>query len=74
MMKTCPFICALLALGTLGLSGCATSTETTTTTTAEYDQTKKRVHTQEQMKKTGESDPGSALEKVDASVRTSGSR
>jgi len=74
MMKTRPFICGLLALGTLGLSGCASTTETTTTTTAEYDQTKKRVHTQEQMKKTGESEPGAALEKVDASVRTSGSR
>lgn len=60
----------LVALVSLGLSGCATQTETTTTT--QTDPTKKRVHTQEELKKTGESDTGAALEKVDASVRTSG--
>jgi hypothetical protein len=59
----------LVALASLALSGCATPTETTTTT--ETDPTK-RVHTQEELKKTGESDTGAALEKVDASVRTSG--
>jgi len=72
MMKTRHFAFCLLALSTLLLSGCAT--DTTTTTTTETDQTKKRVHTSEQMRKTGESETGPALEKVDASVRTSGSR
>lgn len=64
----------ILTLATVGLSGCATDTTTTTTTTAEVDQTKKRVHTHDKLKKTGESETGEALEKVDASVRTSGSR
>lgn len=74
MMKTRQFAFCLFALATLALAGCATDTTTTTTTTAETDLTKKRVHTQENLKKTGESEPGAALEKVDASVRTSGSR
>ena len=75
MMKTRAFTCCLLAVCSLVLFGCATeSTTTTATTTTETDQTKKRVHTREEMKKTGESETGEALEKVDASVRTSGSR
>jgi hypothetical protein len=74
MMKTRYFTLCMLAMAGLGLSGCATDTTTTTTTTAETDQTRKRVHTQEELKKTGESETGEALEKVDASVRTSGSR
>jgi hypothetical protein len=61
---------ALVACASLVLWGCATETETTTT--SQTDQTKKRVHTQEELMKTGESDTGAALEKVDASVRTSG--
>lgn len=61
---------ALVACASLVLSGCATETETMTT--SQTDPTKKRVHTQEELKKTGESDTGAALEKVDASVRTSG--
>jgi hypothetical protein len=74
MMKTRYLGSCLLGLVALVLAGCATDTTTTTTATAETDQTRKRVHTQENLKKTGESDPGRALEKVDASVRTSGSR
>jgi hypothetical protein len=74
MMKTRQLGFCLLALSTLALSGCATDTTTTTTTTAETDTTKKRVHTQQELKKTGESETGEALEKVDPSVRTSGSR
>ena len=70
MMKTRHLAICLLALSTLVLSGCATDTTTTTTTTAETDQTKKRVHTQQELKKTGESETGPALEKVDPSVRT----
>jgi len=74
MMKTRPFACCLFAVCTFVLFGCATDTTTTTTTTAETDLTKKRVHTQKDLKKTGESETGEALEKVDPSIRTSGSR
>lgn len=73
MMKTRYLASCLLALVALVISGCATDT-TTTTTTAETDQTKKRVHTQEKLKTTGESETGPALEKVDPSVRTTGPR
>ena len=73
VMKTRYFACGFLALAGLALSGCATDTETTTTT-AQTDQTKKRVHTQEELRRTGESETGPALEKVDPSIRTSGSR
>lgn len=65
MMHTRYFTVCAAALAILALSGCATDTTTTTTTTAE-----KRVHTQEELKKTGESETGPALEKVDPSVRT----
>jgi hypothetical protein len=74
MMKTRYLAACCLATAALMFAGCATDTTTTTTTTAETDQTKKRVHTQKDLKKTGESETGEALEKVDASVRTSGSR
>ena len=74
MMKTRYLAACCLATVALMFSGCATDTTTTTTTTAETDLTKKRVHTQTELKKTGESETGEALEKVDASVRTSGSR
>jgi hypothetical protein len=72
VMKTRTFAFCVVALGSLVLSGCATNT--TTTTTAETDETKKRVHTREELKKTGESETGPALEKVDPSVRTTGPR
>ena len=52
------------------LGGCASTT--TTTTQAETDQTKKRVHTQEELRKSGETDPGRALEKTDPAVRIQG--
>jgi outer membrane biogenesis lipoprotein LolB len=74
MMKTRTLAFCVVALAGLVLSGCATDTTTTTTTTAETDQTKKRVHTQEELKKTGQSETGPALEKADAAVRTSGPR
>jgi hypothetical protein len=74
VMKTRYFVFCILALASFVLSGCATDTTTTTTTTAETDLTKKRVHTQKDLKKTGESETGEALEKVDPAVRTSGSR
>ena len=74
MMKTRHFAFCLLAVSTLMLSACATSSTTTTATTTEPDPTKKRVHTQEDLKKTGQSETGAALEKVDPAVRTSGPR
>ena len=69
-MSTRHFFAVLSLSGAL-LGGCA-STTTTTTTQAETDQTKKRVHTQEELRKTGENDPGRALEKTDAAVRVQG--
>jgi outer membrane biogenesis lipoprotein LolB len=55
-----------VALVSFVLSGCAKDRETMVQTT---DQTQKRVHTQEQLQKTGESETGAALEKTDAAVR-----
>ena len=74
MMKTRYLAFCVFVFAAAVLSGCATQTTTTSTTTAETDQTRKRVHTSEQLRKTGESETGPALEKVDASIRTSGSR
>lgn len=51
------------------VSGCASQKETVTESTT--DQTQKRVHTQEELKKTGETQPGPALEKTDAAIQTS---
>jgi|GEM_PF-6245115 len=65
------FALGLIAMGALFFSGCAT--ESTTTTQTRPDPSK-RVHTQEELRKSGESDPGSALEKTDPSVRMSGPR
>ena len=74
-MKTHYFVCGVLALTSLTLSGCATTdTTTAATTTTETDQTLKRVHTQEELRKTGEPETAAALEKVDPSVRVSGPR
>ena len=64
------YFSAVLCLSGALLGGCASTT--TTTTQTETDQTKKRVHTQEELRKTGESDPGRALEKSDAAIRTEG--
>ena len=51
------------------LLGCASQKEAVTDTTT--DQTQKRVHTQEELKKTGETQVGPALEKTDAAIQTS---
>lgn len=59
----------VIALVSFVLSGCAKDKETMVQTT---DQTQKRVHTQEDLRKTGQSETGAALEKVDPAVRTSG--
>jgi uncharacterized protein (DUF2345 family) len=70
MMKI-PYI-FLIVISSVALSGCANQQETVTQSTT--DQTQKRVHTQEELKKTGETQTGPALEKVDPAVQTSGQR
>lgn len=60
----------MVALGSFVLSGCAKDKETMVQSST--DQTQKRVHTQEELKKTGETQTGPALEKVDPAVQTSG--
>ena len=70
-MKTRYFL-GLIAIGSLAVAGC--TTETTTTTQTQTDQTTTRVHTQDELRKTGESQTGPALEKTDAAVRTEGNR
>jgi hypothetical protein len=67
------FYFALLAAGSLALAGCATET-TTTTAQTQTDPTTTRVHTQEELRKSGESQTGPALEKTDAAITTSGPR
>ena len=71
MMKTRILAFCFLAVAGLIFSGCTT---TTTTTETQTDQTTKRVHTQEELKKSGETNPAAALEKTDPSARTSGPR
>ena len=56
----------VIALSGLLFSACAKEKETIVQTN---DQTQKRVHTQEELKKTGETQPGPALEKTDAAVQ-----
>lgn len=66
-------LCATLVLASL--SSCTTTTTTTAgRETPPYDQTKKRVYTQQQLQKTGESTNAAALEKLDPSVRVHGTR
>jgi hypothetical protein len=72
LMKTHYFALVLLAVGGMFFSGCAT--DTTTTTTQTQTDPSKRVYTQDELRKSGETDPGSALEKTDPSVRMSGPR
>jgi len=70
MRMSTRYFCAVVCLSGALLSSCASTT--TTTTQAETDHTTKRVHTQEELRKSGESDPGRALEKTDAAVRIDG--
>ena len=69
VMKTPAISLVLLAAASSLLSGCASPKESVTQSTV--DQTLKRVHTQEALKKTGEAQTGPALEKVDPAVQTS---
>jgi outer membrane biogenesis lipoprotein LolB len=65
-MKTRSFFTAL-ALGSLALAGCTSTTETTTTTTAQTNPSK-RVYSQDELQTTGEAQTGPALERVDPSI------
>lgn len=58
----------LSVIVSLLLLGCARDKEIMVETPT--TQTTKRVHTQEELKKTGQSQTGAALEKVDAAVQT----
>jgi hypothetical protein len=69
-MKIHYFALGLLAVGGLFFSGCATNTTTAQTQT----DPSKRVYTQEELRKSGETNPAAALEKTDPSVRMSGPR
>jgi len=70
MMKISYISLVILAIASLALAGCASQKESVTQSTA--DQTLKRVHTQEELQKTGQSETGPALEKVDPAVQMSG--
>jgi len=59
----------VVAVGSFLFSGCAKDKEIMVHTP---DQTQKRVHTQQDLQKTGESETGAALEKVDPAVQMSG--
>lgn len=64
-MKT-KYVALVTGVG-LALLGCASKKETVVETP---DQTLKRVHTQDELKKTGETQTGAALEKVDPAVQS----
>jgi len=67
LMKT-RYYFVVAALSAVALAGC--TSDTTETTQTQTDQTTTRVHTQDELRKTGESQTGPALEKVDPSVQT----
>jgi hypothetical protein len=58
----------LVAIASAVLPGCAKEKEIMVQST---DQTQKRVHTQDELRKTGETETGQALEKVDPAVQVS---
>jgi len=58
-----------LALAAAGFAFAGCTTETTTTA-SNVDQTQKRVHTQEELRKTGQTETGPALEQVDPEIST----
>jgi PBP1b-binding outer membrane lipoprotein LpoB len=69
-----PLSLALLAACAVGLGGCVTETTKTRSVQNQTDPTTTRVHTQEELRKSGESQTGPALEKTDAAVTVSGPR
>lgn len=58
------------ALGSVVLLGCASQKESVVQSST--DVTNKDVHSQEELQKTGQSDTGAALEKVDPSIQMTG--
>ena len=60
----------LVAIASVALSGCASQKESVIQSST--DTTTKRVYTQEELRKTGQTETGPALEQVDPSVQTSG--
>ena len=66
------FYFVLLTAVSLGLAGCVTETTRVRTVDNQTDPTTTRVHTQEEFRKSGENDPGRALQKTDAAVTISG--
>jgi hypothetical protein len=62
-----PHIVLVATLATFALSGCANNKKEVMVQSS--DTTEKRVHTQEELRKTGQTETGAALEKVDPSVR-----
>jgi uncharacterized lipoprotein YajG len=71
LMKIHYFALLLLAVSGMFFSGCATDTTTTTQTQTDPSN---RVYTQDELRKSGETNPAAALEKTDPSVRMSGPR
>jgi starvation-inducible outer membrane lipoprotein len=69
-----PLCLALLAACAFGLAGCVTETTKTRTVQNSPDPTTTRVHTQEELRKSGESQTGPALEKTDPAITASGPR
>jgi hypothetical protein len=67
MMKAYPFAVGIVVA--LIFAGCTTESTTTQTRT---DQTTTRSHSQAELRKSGQSETGPALEQSDASVRMSG--
>jgi ABC-type uncharacterized transport system auxiliary subunit len=69
-----PLCLALLAACAFALAGCVTETTKTRTVQNSPDPTTTRVHTQEELRKSGESQTGPALEKTDPAITASGPR
>jgi hypothetical protein len=69
MMKVQYISLVAIAIASVVLSGCASQTESVVQSSS--DATTKRVHTQEELQKSGESETGPALEKTDAAIQTS---
>ena len=59
---------SVVVIASVMLLGCAKEKEIMVQST---DQTQKRVHTQDELRKTGETETGPALEKVDPAVQVS---
>ncbi|MBA3881889.1 MAG: hypothetical protein H0X73_04035 [Chthoniobacterales bacterium] len=68
-MKTLPIL-----LGAVALCSCTTTPTTTTTASSQRETVDKRVHTREELERTGFQNVGESLEAVDSSVTATGGR